>query len=255
MSKNKKQTTNKKKEETVKTKNNSSNSQKNNNKANDKTNNKVNNKINDKGKKIEEKKSSNPKGNEKVTAADSKTKAKEEKKAKESTRELLNNTSIGSSNEMSKLVKIVLIVTGIMIIFYGITLIATNQADKASSDNQSDEEKAATEIQYENIMIGTMLNHGGTYYVLIEQKDDNRTAEYESIITTIESSEDAPTIYKANLTDSFNKVYLGKEQNYYVDNIADFRVTGTVLVTVVDGKIDSVKDNYDDIKNQLNDLV
>ena len=242
MSKNKKQTTKQKKKEITKTKNNDSNSPK-------------ENKVNKRGKKIDEKKMHESVQSKKNTTADTKTQIKEDKKVKEPHHELLNSHSSGSSNEISKLVKIVLIVTGIMIIFYGITLIATNQADNVNDENQSDEDNAATEIQYENIMIGTILNHSGTYYVLIEQEGDNRVAEYESIITTIESSEDAPAIYKANLTDSFNKVYLGKEQNYYVDNIADFRVTGTVLVTVVDGKIDSVKDSYDDIKNQLNDLV
>lgn len=190
-----------------------------------------------------------------------KDKTKEVKKPKktndktETKRELISDPLKNSTNEMSKLIKIVLIVTGVMIIFYGITLVATHKADEVAPENDNTEEEKATEIQYENIMIGTMLNYRGTYYVLIESKDDNRVTEYESIITTVESSEDAPTIYKANLTDSFNKVYLGKEQNYYVDNIADFKVTGTVLVKVVDGKIDSVKDSYDDIKAELNDLV
>jgi len=147
-----------------------------------------------------------------------------------------------SNNEMLKLLKIVLIVTGIMVIFYGITL--------ENNDNQPSE----TQIQYENILIGSMLNNDGTYYVLIEEKDDNRLAEYDSLIATIKASEDAPAIYKANLTDSFNKDYLGKEHNYYVNDIADFKVTGTTLVKIKDRKIDSVSDNYDAIKNKLKEL-
>lgn len=160
-----------------------------------------------------------------------------------------------SNNEMIKLLKIVLIVTGIMIIFYGITLIATNKANETKESQTEDNQTEVTEIQYENIIIGSMLSYPGTYYVLIEQKDDNRLAEYDSLITTIKSSEDAPTIYKANLTDAFNKNYLGKEANYYVDDMADFKVTGTTLVKVADGKIISVNDNHDAIKNKLNDLA
>lgn len=175
---------------------------------------------------------------------------KEKHKAKDNS-ETINN----SSNEMIKLLKIVLIVTGVMMVFYGITLLATNKADEKLESQNTEDTSSETQIQYENIMIGSLLNKGGSYYVLIEKDDDNRLTEYDSLISTIKASEDAPTIYKANLTDSFNKNYLGKESNYYVDDIADFKVTGTTLVKVQDGKITSVSDNYDAIKNKLNDLA
>ena len=156
---------------------------------------------------------------------------------------------------MSKLLKIVLIVTAIMLVFYGITVLVTKKADEVISDQNGESQAAETVIQYDNIMIGTMLNYRGTYYVLIKVKDDNRVAEYETLIKTIESSDEAPTFYSANLTDAFNKSYLAKEAKYDVDNIADFRVTGTTLVKVVDGKINAVYDNYDNIKAQLNELA
>lgn len=180
---------------------------------------------------------------------DKKTKNKNERPEKTTYKD--SNTN----NEIIKLFKIVLIVTGIMIVFYGITLLATNKADeKLEEQKNNDKQPVKTEIQYDNIMIGSMLNHDGTYYVLIEKEDDNRLIEYDSIITTIKASEDAPTIYKANLTDVFNKNYLGKEQNYYVDDLKDFKVTGTTLVKIKDGKIDSVNDSYDTIKTKLKEL-
>jgi len=159
------------------------------------------------------------------------------------------------NNEMVKLLKIVLIVTGIMLVFYGITLLVTKKSEEVLENKETKEQTQKTGIQYKNIMIGTMLNHGGTYYVLIEEKDDNRITEYDSLITTIESSEDAPRIYKANLTDSFNKTYLGKEENYYVENLNEFKVTGTTLVKVKDGRIEVAKDTYDSIKNTLKEIA
>ncbi len=183
---------------------------------------------------------------------------KEKKKEKHKTEKpKKEKTTIepSTNNEMIKLLKIVLIVTGVMLVFYGITIIATNKADEKLDEQNQNEEATKTEIQYENIMIGSMLSHPGTYYVLIEEEDDNRLPEYESLITTIKAGEDAPTIYKANLTDSFNKTYLGKEQNYYVDDLADFKVKGTTLVKIKDGKIETVSDNHDAIKNKLNELA
>ncbi len=157
------------------------------------------------------------------------------------------------NDELSKLIKIVLIVTAIMAVFYIITLLVTNKTDN-TNDKKDNAQNEKAIIQYENIIIGNMLKKGGTYYVLIEADNDNRTAEYDSLVKTIKSGDDAPTIYKANLTDAFNKVYLAKEENYYVTNMAEFKVTGTTLVKVNDGKIDSVYNNYDAIKNKLNEL-
>ncbi len=160
-----------------------------------------------------------------------------------------------TSSEFAKLVKIVLIVTAVMLVFYLITLVATNKADNASTDSASQtEEKTKTEIQYDYIMIGEMLNYSGTYYVLIEEDGDNRINEYSTLIETISANEDAPSIYTANLTDAFNKGYLSKEANYDVSDIADFRVTGTTLVKVSDGKILDTYETYDKIKSKLKEL-
>jgi len=188
---------------------------------------------------------------------DNKIKEKQENKKNKENHNTTNKreNENASNNEMIKLLKIVLIITGIMLVFYGITLLATNKADEKLKSQNEEDTPAETQIQYENIMIGSLLNHNGTYYVLIEKDDDNRLAEYDSLIATIKSSEDAPTIYKANLTDSFNKNYLGKEHNYYVDDMADFKVTGTTLVKVQDGKIVYVSDTHDSIKDKLNDLA
>ena len=159
-------------------------------------------------------------------------------------------------NEFKRLLKIVLIVTAVFGLFYVVTLVVTKKADDVRLEQKhSNKTIEKAEIQYENIMIGTMLNHSGTYYVLIETKDDNRLDEYKSLIETIKNSENAPTIYKANLTDSFNKVYLGKEENYYVSDISEFKVKSTTLIKIVDGKIDSAYDNYDAIKNKLKELA
>ncbi|MBQ9011072.1 MAG: hypothetical protein IJ093_00270 [Bacilli bacterium] len=99
-----------------------------------------------------------------------------------------------------------------------------------------------------------MLNYSGTYYVLIKNKDDNRIEEYETLIDSITSNESI-AIYTADLSDGFNKSYLAKEANYNPESIDEFAVTGTTLVKIIDGKIDSVYDNYDAIKEKLNELM
>ena len=179
-----------------------------------------------------------------------KQKEKKEKKEniKQARKQLYYNEN-NDSNELSKLIKIVLIVTAIIVVFYGVTVVVTNKAKEAAEE----ENKEATEIQYDSIVIGSMLNINGTFYVLIEDEDDIRLNEYTTLIQTISASEDAPRIYTANLSSSFNKHYFSDKTNYDSD-MTKFRVDGTTLVRISDHEITDVFDNHDSIVDELNDL-
>lgn len=178
------------------------------------------------------------------------SKKKEEKKAnlKQARKQLYysNNTE---PDEFSKLIKIVLIVTAIIVVFYGVTVVVTEKADEATKEAN----KEKVEIQYDSIMIGSMLNINGSFYVLIEDTDDIRLSEYTTMIQTIKANDDAPTIYTADLSSGFNKSYLSDKSNY--DSKMDsFKVTGTTLVKIEDHEIVDVYDNYDDIIDKLKEL-
>ena len=172
--------------------------------------------------------------------------------AKQNNKKTENISISNDKNEFKRLLKIILIVSAIFIVFYGITILVTKQEKNTIKNENKTSEKA--QIQYDNIMIGTMLNHGGEYYVLIENSDDIRLTEYNSLIENIKNVEDSTTIYKANLTDSFNKPYIGKEEKYYVNDISEFKVKETTLVKIKDGKIEAAFDNYNAIKNKLKEL-
>lgn len=179
----------------------------------------------------------------------------EEKKIKEKKenlnqgrKQLYYNTNSGS-DELSKLIKIVLIVTLIIIVFYGVTVVVTNKAKEAAEEQN----KQAVEIQYDSIMIGSMLNIDGSYYVLIEDQDDIKLSEYTTFIQTIKANEDAPTIYTADLSNGFNSSYLSDKSNYD-SNMEKFSVTGTTLVKISNHKITDVYDNHDKIISKLDEL-
>jgi len=158
-----------------------------------------------------------------------------------------------NDNELVKLIKIVLIITVIMAIFYGITMLVTKNRELSTYENNGNSEKAV--IQYENIMIGTLLNkEENRYYVLIEEDEDQRIVEYDNLIQLASAKEDTPRFYTANLTDSFNKNYLAKEANI-TDNMEEFKVSGTTLIEIKDGKIINTYMNYDEIKEELKSLA
>lgn len=152
-----------------------------------------------------------------------------------------------STDELSKLIKIVLIVTVIMLVFYGITVVVTKKAKEATQKS----EKAT--IQYDSVVIGSMLNMDGSYYILIEDEDDSKLSEYTTLLQSVQSNDDAPTVYTANLSSSFNSQYVSDESNYD-SNLENFKVKGTTLVRVENHEIKDTYDTYDSITNKLNEL-
>lgn len=178
-----------------------------------------------------------------------KTKEDNKKKAIKDARRKLNYAKTSDGEEFGRLIKIILIVTVIMIVFYGVTVVVTNKV-KEAKDEQSSESKG---IQYDNIMVGSMLKINGNFYVLIEDQDDPRISEYDTLRQTIAANPDAPKIFVADLSDSFNSSYLSSESNYESD-MTKFKVTGTTLVKIEDHKIIETYDSYDEINDKLKEL-
>ena len=182
------------------------------------------------------------------------TPSKNSKKLKEQTiakaRDNIYYADSSNNNELIKLIKIVLIVTAVMIVFYGITLLVTENNNTVNTDATND---TVADIQYDNIMIGTMLKIDGSFYVLIEDEDDLRLSEYQTLLQTIAATDGAPKIFEASLSSGFNSSYLADEHNYESD-MSKFKVTGTTLVKISDHKVEEVFDNYESIKSELDEL-
>lgn len=191
---------------------------------------------------------------ENVSVIKEKTKAQDFNKSEKEAnlkvaRKQLYYSNNNENDEFSKLFKIVLIVTAIIIVFYGVTVVVTNKADEAKKEAESQD----VDIQYDSIMIGSMLNIDGSFYVLIADNDDIRLNEYSTMIQTIKANEDAPSIYTADLSSAFNREFLSDKTNYESD-LDKFKVKGTTLVKVDDHEIDDVYDNYNDIIEKLGEL-
>ena len=197
------------------------------------------------------------KKNKKVSSSNEvKKNSNQEKEIKknniEKARKELHFEKNDSSDEITKLAKIVLLVTVIIIVFYFITTFVTRKANAIKTvRNLKSDEKA--EIQYDSLIIGSMLKIDGDYYVLIEKDDDEKLTEYQTLLQTIAANDEAPKIYTANLSNSFNKKYLADESNYDSD-LTNFRVKGTTLIKIANHKIETTYDNYDDIKGKLDEL-
>ena len=158
-----------------------------------------------------------------------------------------------STDEMSKLLKIILIVTGIMVIFYGVTVFVTKKVNAVKTAKLGKSSKKAT-IQYDNIILGSMLNMDGHYFVLVEKENDENSSEYETLLKSIEANDESLKIYIVDLGSSFNRNYLGKDSNYDSD-LTKFKVSDTTLVEVENHNIVDTFDSHDSIKEKLDELA
>lgn len=153
------------------------------------------------------------------------------KNAKER-RQTRNQVVVDEELKIDSFFKIVVVLLIILVIFAGITMWATR--DKS--------EKEKTVIQYTKIVAGSILNRSEEdYYVLVEAKDDENTATYESLINKYVAKADSKRVYIVDLADPFNSNYIGEENVLSFENITDARFKESVLLHIVNNKISSSK--------------
>ena len=87
------------------------------------------------------------------------------------------NENIVSTNELTNLIKIIVIVCVVLLAFYFITVFVNKKA-KTNTNNNED---TVAIIQYDKIMVGEILNRPQTeYYVLVKNSDDINSNLYQS---------------------------------------------------------------------------
>ena len=164
-------------------------------------------------------------------------------KRKTNTQIIKNNVST-ESNEYKKLIMLIAIIAGTFLLFYFVTLIFTKKEDK---DSIFKNDLEATEIQYDEIIVGTMFNQNQKeYYVLLEEENDQYKELFDSYITTIRTGKEK--IYTIDLTNGFNKTTISDKATYNKD---DFKVKGTTLIKINDKKIVEHYENKDKIAEVL----
>ena len=139
------------------------------------------------------------------------------------------------------------IIVWLLIILLGFTLITMYVT-------RDKEEKPNNDIQYTNIIVGSILNRGEEdYFVLVEKDDDTNLSSYQTLIDKYNEKEEHSRFYIVLLSDPFNKSYVASESKLDVDSINDIRFSGTTLLHIKNGKIVSSRVG-DSIKEYLNKL-
>ena len=156
--------------------------------------------------------------------------------------------------KIHKLIKIILVLVVVIVVFYGITVLVTKyQKTNIPNRNVSDDPAI---IQYDEIMIGTMLKQPRKeYYVLIKADDSLYNSLLDSYQKSYSGKKDALKIYTANTNDGLNQFYIATSSNIKTDDLSKFRVSDITLIKVANQKIVEAYEGIDDVEDALKKLL
>lgn len=159
-----------------------------------------------------------------------------------------------AGDEIRKLLIIIGAVCAVMLSFYFITEFVVK--NKKEADNKPDDQiNIEPDIQYENILMGSLFKQNGSeYYVFAYDEEDILTEIYNQYISTYTKKDGHLNVYKVNLSSDYNKGYVAEESYLSGDDVTKIRVKETTLIRIKDGKIYKTYEGYENIKNKLKSL-
>lgn len=161
----------------------------------------------------------------------------------------VNISKINNDNEMLKLVKLIIIVSLIVLVFYLITMFVNKKEEK-----QPETSTPAT-IQYDYILAGNILSQpNDKYYVLAKTSDDLNTTVYEAYLSNYKNVEKSLRVYYVDLNNPLNSKFLKEESNFKIKDINEMSFKETTLLLIEDAKIKKTyegKENIVEILKQL----
>ncbi len=157
----------------------------------------------------------------------------------------------GDENEIKSFIIILVVILVVVGIIYGITeLLKDDNNDADTSD------VAVGVVNYEKIVVGTLLNRPySEYYVLAYDADASDAILYSTLLDIYSSSEDSIKIYSLDLSNNLNSPYYNKngdgKSNPSAKSIDELNLGDLTLIKVKNSKIKSYIEDYNEIKKIL----
>lgn len=150
--------------------------------------------------------------------------------------------------EIIRFIRILIIVVVLILGIYFITEIFIKE-DSKNNENEITEGK----INYDKILIGSILNKPEKeYYVLIYNSENLRAAYYSGIASKYLQNKEHLRVYYADLNNKLNQDFYDQENvNLNVSDIKDLKVGDVALIKVKDGKIIKAIGTEEEIAEEL----
>lgn len=150
----------------------------------------------------------------------------------------LYKTNTTNDMEYSKIIKITIGVILVLAATYFVTALASGEIKFGKSKKEVKEE---TSIQYEEIMVGQMLNRSDSeYYVLLFNFTDTFASYYLTQKDNYITKDDALPFYIIDLEKSVNKDYVLGDEEALIEKpvrLVDFKATSPTIVRIKNRKI------------------
>ena len=151
--------------------------------------------------------------------------------------------------EITRFIKILILVVIFLLAIYFLTSVFVKK--DYAKDN---EETSVTEINYNKIVFGNMLNRPyDEYYVLAFSSLDNKANYYSALVESYKNAEKSLPIYYIDLEDSMNSEFISKDDNTNnkAESLNDLKVGSLTLIKIKDSKIVKYIEKVEEIKSEL----
>lgn len=153
-------------------------------------------------------------------------------------------------DELKSLIIVILAVVIIFLVFYAITSLI-NPSSPVETPQVLEET-----IQYNEIMVGEILNRSeNNYYVLVQNNDNVYNDLYATYLDIYVSDNDDYNYYVVDLDNAFNQNYLAEETKVSGKDVSKYQFSDTTLIKVKKSKIDKVYTTHDAILTALEKLI
>ena len=147
--------------------------------------------------------------------------------------------------DISKIVKVSIIVAITFMTFYVLTL---GIKKWQNSKNNVSANTKINKIQYDEILMSKILKQDlDDYYVLVIGKDDDDESSYMKYINQLKETK----VYTVDLDSAFNRDFYGEESNLVVENISDLKVKESSLLHVENHAITEGFEGNNEILDKL----
>jgi len=164
---------------------------------------------------------------------------------------VVNNTS--SSDEISKIIKIISAIAVCFAIIYFATSYITGRMN-------GNEETGEVEIQKEEILIGETFEKTDKEYMVVyyNYKEDINADLYAMLIQNYNNKKKDIPIYKVDLSSNLSKDYLALENeksNTKPTSLSNLKINGATVIRIKDKKVVKYVEGKDNIKTYFDGLT
>lgn len=171
---------------------------------------------------------------------------------KQNNQKVIYESPTSTNDEAKKLGIFIVIIILLFGLFYALSTVIDHKDKKV---NTKSEQNAAV-IQYDEIILGTLLTQSSENYYVLALSDDQNDS-YSSYMTTYKAKENAWKIYTSDLESPFNKRYVvtkEEKSNLNFDSVSELRIKEDTLFKVENHEVTEVFEGKEAILEQLKTL-